>query len=61
MDREHRLVVMGEYRLNDQLWLQAAFGKNHESAPGRSLIAQLGLSFAVAEDRYNFGPKAGPP
>lgn len=52
-DGRHRLVGAVEYRTGEDLWLTAAFGRDHDAdAPG-SLIAQLGIAFNFSRERYS--------
>jgi hypothetical protein len=53
VDGEFRLVGVAEYRLSTGTWVTASFGRDRQRADSRgSLVAQLGLSLNLSEDRY---------
>lgn len=51
-DVQHRLVGAVEYNINNDLWLIASFGQDHDTERAGSLVAQLGLSFNLSKTRY---------
>lgn len=53
-DIDHRLVGIFEYRVGSNTWLQASFGKGHETDSNRDLVAQFGITVSLARDRYEF-------
>lgn len=53
--RSHRLVGIAEYRVSPTTWVVASFGKDRRKAgTSDTLVAQLGLAFNFAHDRYKF-------
>lgn len=47
-----RVVGSAEYEIAPDMWLQASFGRDHESPRRGDLVAQFGLRFNVIRDRY---------
>lgn len=49
---QYRLVGVAEYELREKTWLSASFGRDHNDTSEGSLVAQLGLSFNFAKERF---------
>jgi hypothetical protein len=55
--RSHRLVGIAEYRVSNNTWVVASFGKDRQRSSAtteNSLVAQLGLAFNFSKERYKF-------
>ncbi|MGH7466101.1 MAG: hypothetical protein ACREK1_13045, partial [Longimicrobiales bacterium] len=52
-DSLYRLAGVLEYQLRSNAWAIVAFGRDHDSTREGSLIAQLGLRFQFAGQRYD--------
>lgn len=55
VDGKYRLVGVVEHRLLTGTWLTASFGRDRQRADSQgSLVAQLGISLNLSEERYKF-------
>jgi hypothetical protein len=50
-----RVVGNVEYELTGNTWLQASFGRDHDSPRSGDLVAQFGVKFNLIRDRYEPG------
>lgn len=48
----YRLVGAVEYNVSKDVWLVASFGRDYDDEEEGSLVAQLGLSLNLSQDRY---------
>jgi hypothetical protein len=53
---DHRVSAMLEYKIQDELWLFAAMGKDYASATKNSFISKFGVSVSFKKQRYKLNP-----
>lgn len=51
-DALYRVAGILEYQAQEDLWLRASFGRDYRSESAGSLIAQFGVKFNFADQRY---------
>jgi hypothetical protein len=58
-DARYRLAGIMEYQVGQDLWLRASFGRDYQTEREGSLLAQFGLKFNFADQRYAPGARDG--
>ena len=49
---QYRFVGIADYEVRNGTWLTVTFGRDHNSSEKGGLVAQLGLAFNFAQDRF---------